>query len=98
MLKQCCVYGCGKGAVSGKRSLEYINGVISLIITFNKHYYYTNTIIIAILKKEKKNPNPQRYVINTELHIPYFFNSYLLHSFILWSRGICILAQNKLVQ
>ena len=45
-------------------TLDLFNGVISLIFTFNKIYYYTNTIIITILI--------QRYVINTESHMRYF--------------------------
>ena len=47
-----------------KMTFDCFNGVISLIFTFNKMYYYTNTIIITILI--------QRYVINTESHTRYF--------------------------
>ena len=47
-------------------TFDCFNGVISLIFTFNKMYYYNNTIIITI------QILLQRYVINTESHTRYY--------------------------
>ena len=79
------------------------NRVISFIFTFNKKYVHKNKMNYN--KKYYFHKN-KRYVINTELHIHcflfifialvYFAQEYIPLN--LQSRGICILAQNKLMQ
>ena len=82
--------------------VRFFNGVMSLIFTFNKHFIKKKKRKEEEQKKKKKkkkkkktyviilfkNHKQKSYVINTELHIGY----------ILRSRCMCNLAQNKLVK